>query len=973
MCNVVGDYFSNIFAKPDSMNNSEVEASPRLVTEAQNEKLTEEVTFEEFTLAVNQMHPDKASGPDGLNPAFYQSFWKIMGKEVFECCKKWLRGDPFPADLNSTNVVLIPKKDNAATMRDFRPIALCNVLYKIMAKVLANRLKEILPGIIAENQSAFVAGRNITDNFLVAFEVIHHMRNKKRGQDGEIALKLDVSKAYDRVDWSYLHQRMVAMGFCEGWIKWMMRCVTTVGYEFCFNGMTVGPIVPGRGLRQGDPLSPYLFLFCVEGLSIALDNTAARGEIHGCRISTSAPEITHLLFADDSFLFFKAEVSEVLKIKSILEEYAVKSGQSINFQKSGIFYSSNVRREKQVEFSEILGVSNDISSSNYLGLPALIGRSKKRMFGFLKEKVSRKLQAWCAKPISRAGKTVLLKNAAQSIPSYCMTCFLLPISLCQEIERLFNEYWWKSGNGQRRGVHWHSWESMSMSKGKGGLGFRSLYGFNIALLGKQVWRCMSRPNLLVSRVLKARYFSDSSLLHAVKGNNSSTVWGGIWQVKELLKGGYRWVVGNGSDIIATKDHWLRDKNNFCVEDFHGYAGRSECVKSLFIPGTKIWDERKVKQLFMMVDAKAILATRVPHHEVEDRIVWSSSKDGIYTVKAGYNFWHNRNVDSSAIPQSNGWHKVWQLTLPHKVKIFIWRFCRNNLPVRVRLQGKGIPVPTSCPMCNVDIENLRHVFFECSFAMSCWQHVNLLYDTNEMDEANVWLLHKLETASQSEITQVCMVLYGIWFWRNKQVWEGKTVTGKVAVECCSKMVQDWKEARAKGVTEKRVHQSQTNCNLRKWTTPAAGEYKVNVDASWFQGAESFSIGMVIRNHLGSFVEGRTVVLSQAADALEAEVLGIREALSWVKSMDGRKVTVESDSLVAVNAINGQNKFLLEVGHIIDHCRLLLQSLSGVSVKFVRKQANEVAHGLAKMPCSVNCFIIFTSPPTHLVEICTIDAS
>ncbi|XP_074362740.1 uncharacterized protein LOC141703020 [Apium graveolens] len=108
-------------------------------------------------------------------------------------------------------------------------------------------------------------------------------------------------------------------------------------------------------------------------------------------------------------------------------------------------------------------------------------------------------------------------------------------------------------------------------------------------------------------------------------------------------------------------------------------------------------------------------------------------------------------------------------------------------------------------------------------------------------------------------------------------------------------------------------------------------------------------MVIRNHLGSFVEGRTVVLSQAADALEAEVLGIREALSWVKSMDGRKVTVESDSLVAVNAINGQNKFLLEVGHIIDHCRLLLQSLSGVSVKFVRKQANEVAHGLAKMPC------------------------
>lgn len=144
-----------------------------------------------------------------------------------------------------------------------------------------------------------------------------------------------------------------------------------------------------------------------------------------------------------------------------------------------------------------------------------------------------------------------------------------------------------------------------------------------------------------------------------------------------------------------------------------------------------------------------------------------------------------------------------------------------------------------------------------------------------------------------------------------------------------------------------------------------------------GAESFSIGMVMRNHLENFIEGRTVTLYQAADALEAEVLEIREALSWVKNMDDRKVTVGSDSLVAVNAINGRNHFLLEVGHIIDHCRMVLQSLLGVSVKYVRKQANEVAHGLAKMPslinCFVICFVIFTSSPAHLVEICNIDAS
>lgn len=296
MCNVVRSYFSGVFAGEMAEESNSPLDCPRIVSEELNIKLVAEVTFEEFTEAVKQMHPDKASGPDGLNPAFFQAFWSVLGREVFECYKAWLNSNSFPSELNNTNVVLIPKKEDACSMKDLRPIALCNVLYKIMAKVLANHLKAVLPTIILENQSAFVANRSITDNVLIAFEIVHYMKRKNHRSEGDVALKLDISKAYDRVSWNFLCHRMRTMGFCSKWVKWMLLCVKTVTYNFCFNGAYIGPITPKRGLRQGDPLSPYLFLLCVEGLSNVLDKASYNGILHGCKISpTNSPSNISLI------------------------------------------------------------------------------------------------------------------------------------------------------------------------------------------------------------------------------------------------------------------------------------------------------------------------------------------------------------------------------------------------------------------------------------------------------------------------------------------------------------------------------------------------------------------------------------------------------------------------------------------------------------------------------------------------------
>ena len=203
-------------------------------------------------------------------------------------------------------------------MSDFRPISLCNVIYKIISKVLANRLKQILPQLIAPSQSAFVPGRLITDNILVAYETLHTMHCRRKGRKGALAKKLDISKAYDRVEWEFLKGLMVRLGFLKLWIERVMCCASTPSFSICVNGKAYGTILPTRGLRQGDHLSPYLFLLFAKGFSTLLAKSKKKGRIKGVAVCRNAPCISHLLFANDSLLFCQVSLEEVQCVTDIL-------------------------------------------------------------------------------------------------------------------------------------------------------------------------------------------------------------------------------------------------------------------------------------------------------------------------------------------------------------------------------------------------------------------------------------------------------------------------------------------------------------------------------------------------------------------------------------------------------------------------------------------------------------------------------
>ena len=280
----------------------------------------------------------KAPGPDGMPPLFFQTYWTEVGMDVTQAVLSCLNSGSILKSINHAFIALIPKINNPERVSDFRPISLCNVIYKIINKVIAHRLKPMLNSIISETQSAFIADRLISDNILIAFESLHHMKTNCIRKKGFMAMKLDMSKAYDKVEWCFLEQILLKLGFQESWVDLIMECVTTVSYSILVNGEPKGLIKPSRGLRQGDLLSPYLFLFCAGGLNALLRQVAATGDIHGFSLCRNGPKLIHLFFADDCLIFCRSTLEECAKIQELLAVYEAALSQMINREKTTLLF-----------------------------------------------------------------------------------------------------------------------------------------------------------------------------------------------------------------------------------------------------------------------------------------------------------------------------------------------------------------------------------------------------------------------------------------------------------------------------------------------------------------------------------------------------------------------------------------------------------------------------------------------------------
>jgi ribonuclease HI len=959
ICVAARNYFEHLFQANTTSHDPILSIITPKITQEDNDRLEAPITKDELKEALFQMHPDKAPGPDGFNPAFYQHFWNLCGNDIFAAATEWLDRGYFPSSLNETNICLIPKCDNPASMKDLRPISLCNVLYKMVSKLLANRLKGCLDKCVSEEQSAFVEGRSILDNALIAIEIIHALKRKTRGSKGDLALKIDISKAYDKVDWGFLRGMLERLGFSNRWIQWMMLCVSSVNYSVLVNFEQVGPIFPGRGLRQGDPLSPYLFILVTEGLTALIKKSMASGALHGVKICRGAPTVSHLLFADDCFLFCRSNLEETNHLMHILKTYELASGQEINLTKSEVFFSKNLSMAAQEDLSKIMGVRHVLGTGNYLGLPSMIGRKKKEIFAYIKDRVWKRINSWRGRALSKAGKEVMIKSVLQAIPSYVMSVFLLPETTIKEIERMMNSFWWGGGT-HNQGIRWLAWDRMAYPKSFGGMGFRDLHSFNLSMIAKQGWNIITKPHTLVAKIYKARYFPNSSFFESHLGHNPSYAWRGIWKARGILMNGCRWSIGSGTNIKIMSDPWLRNEDGAWFPSPQLQGVHSLNLNELMLPNEKKWDKGKIESLFSPDVVNRILDTPLFDIIEEDKLIWNDSLHGEYSVKSGYNMLLDVIGKGLNMTSQERWNNIWKIQAPPKAKHLLWRICRGCIPTRTRLHDRCVPCPLTCPVCEQHNEDDWHIFFNCNDSI-------LALQTAGLDHLVTARVHRFRTATEL-IFSICseedratagcfaLILWTVWKNRNDKVWNDVKESGR---SIGIKVLQHWQQWCS--VQHHLQSSSQQQQHLSTWQKPPMSWYKCNVDAGFHKERNKVTAGWCVRNHDGNFITAGTLWQEGRYSVIEGEAFALFEALKAMQQQGLSQVIFETDSKSVVDAIHNIHGGASEFSSIICSINRILLSNPNFVVKFIKRQANMVAHTLAKAASSwARCCTFETLP-------------
>ena len=296
--------------------------------------------------------------------------------------------------------------------------------------------------------------------------------------------------------------------------------------------------------------------------------------------------------------------------------------------------------------------------------------------------------------LSKARKEILIKAVAQAIPTYTMSCFKLPDSLCEDLTSMIRNFWWGQKKDEKK-IAWLSWDKLCEPKSCGGMGFKKIKQFNMALLVKQGWRLQTEHNSLVYRVLKARYFPHSNFIHASIGNNPSYTWQSLLAAQPLVREGLRWRVGNGRDKRIWGDKWLPTTSTYRICSPRLFLDQDTRVCELIKPESASWNSEVVDALFYPHEAKVIKGLPLSFQLPSDKLIWAASSNGLFSVRSAYSLAVQLTkpeavgTSSDSSHRRHFWRRIWSLSIPHKLRHFVWRVCKEILPSKANLVKRKV--------------------------------------------------------------------------------------------------------------------------------------------------------------------------------------------------------------------------------------------------------------------------------------------
>lgn len=674
---------------------------------------------------------------------------------------------------NATAITLIPKVTGADQLTQFRPVACCTTVYKVIIRIISKRLKLFIEKAVQGNQVGFIKGRLLCENVLLASELVDNFQAE--GVTTRGCLQVDITKAYDNVNWEFLINILKALDLPADFINWIWICISTPSYSIAFNGELIGYFQGMKGIRQGDPMSSHLFVLVMDILAKSLDLGAVNG-LFTLHPKCLAPMITHLSFADDVLIFCDGSASSIDGILNILDEFKQGSGLGINRSKTALLLDGgNFERSRLLAAD--FGINHGSLPVRYLGVPLMAQKMRRHDFQPLLDKINSRFTSWTARHLSFAGRLQLLKSVIYSTINFWASIFILPNQCLLKLEQMCNAFLWTGAPNSARGAK-ISWDIVCSAKENGGLGLKRLSSWNTVLALKLIWLLFTAAGSLWVSWVRLNLIGSRNFWNLNPYYSGSWIWRKLCKLRSIARPFIICEVGSGITASFWHDNWighgpLIDLTGLNGPQLAGLPSNAVVRDALRDCDWWISSSRSRNPVIVLLKNTLPAAGNLIDCQHDDSYLWKIDHHAPSCKFSTANTWQALNTFTIAVP----WHRaVWFKDHIPKQAFICWVVTWNRLHTRDRLRNWGLSIHSVCVLCNDLDESRDHMFFACRYSSEIWGFFTAaarLTPPSQFMNCLLWLLSASRDSNLSLILKFLFQasVYFIWKERNLRIHSG----------------------------------------------------------------------------------------------------------------------------------------------------------------------------------------------------------